>query len=131
MLNKSLCGKDPCPSVCSRVCHCPAGQARVHWLWLLRRGYRVSDTPIPWMRRRESKPRDPTKQFCPTHDYETSKAPYSRNTRHLLNPLFISAILLIIGITLFIGYLVNGNNLVGHVEPDPGPAPQYPWMFNK
>ena len=39
-MKRSLCGHHPCPGICSRVCHCPAGLARVRWLYLLRRGYR-------------------------------------------------------------------------------------------
>jgi len=44
---KSLCGQYPCPRVCVRVCHCPAGMERVHFLWLLRRGYRPASEPRP------------------------------------------------------------------------------------
>lgn len=45
VLVKSLCGKYPCPGVCSRVCHCEAGGARVRWLWFYRKSLKeVSET---------------------------------------------------------------------------------------
>lgn len=31
-MEKGLCGQATCSHVCSRVCHCPAGESRVHWL---------------------------------------------------------------------------------------------------
>lgn len=31
-MESSLCGKQSCPRVCVRVCHCPAGLARSRWL---------------------------------------------------------------------------------------------------
>lgn len=36
----ALCGRPWCPCVCSRVCHCRAGLARVRWLWACRRAER-------------------------------------------------------------------------------------------
>jgi len=37
----SLCKHYPCPRICSRVCHCPAGMERVRWLYFVRQGYRA------------------------------------------------------------------------------------------
>lgn len=36
-MTESLCGRSHCGHLCSRVCHCPAGMERIHYLWLLRR----------------------------------------------------------------------------------------------
>lgn len=54
---KSLCSKYPCPSLCSRVEHCPAGQERIHWLWLVRRGERGQLSRRPLYPRPESEAR--------------------------------------------------------------------------
>lgn len=41
----SLCGKRSCPSICVRVCHCPAGLARSHWLAGMLRNKREMSRP--------------------------------------------------------------------------------------
>jgi len=41
----ALCGKQSCPSICVRVCHCPAGLARSHQLAAAYRNRRVMSKP--------------------------------------------------------------------------------------
>lgn len=38
---KSLCGKFPCPELCVRSCHCPAGRERAAWLLAQQRNRRL------------------------------------------------------------------------------------------
>jgi len=40
-----LCGALECPAICSRVCHCPAGQRRVQRLLQQQRRHRLTARP--------------------------------------------------------------------------------------
>lgn len=46
--SEGLCGLAVCRRLCSRVQHCPAGQARVRWLWQLREAERAVSRPRPF-----------------------------------------------------------------------------------
>lgn len=122
MLGKSLCGKSPCPGLCARVEHCPAGQDRVQWLWLVRRGERgqLSRRPLlPQLHRPKSQ--RPRKLFK-THGTEQSKPPYTRNLRVLASPVTLLVILLFIGLVVGIGLALNGGDFAPGYEPPSTPA---------
>lgn len=83
-LRKSLCGKYPCPHICSRVCHCPAGEERVRWLWFVRRGERGQLRRLPPQEvemsearayiRQETRPKSQrAPRFYPTHKAEQGR----------------------------------------------------------
>ncbi len=115
----SLCGQVPCPAVCVRVCHCPAGMARVHWLWLIRRGYRVGERPVPWMRSHPPEPIDRSKLTFPTHTEKQAAIYGTSQLKPWASRAVLLSILAFMAIVLLIGFITNGPNLVPHYRaPD-------------
>ena len=137
MAAESLCGKYPCPHLCSRVEHCPAGQERVRWLWFVRRGEggQLSRRPLPPVPEsearayvhRETRPKDQRPvRFFPTHRAEQSKPLYTRNIKRLGSPVYWLAILLFIGLVVGIGLALNGGDFAPDYEAPSTPA-HYEW----
>lgn len=117
LIMMSLCGKRPCPGVCSRVCHCQAGQTRVHWLWLIRRGYRVGTPTKPWMKRVKSDARAPATQTYPTHNWKQAP-PYGQgNLRQYASTAFLTGLLALIALVIALGLIFNGPSIIGYYEP--------------
>ena len=126
MPGKSLCGKYPCPGLCSRVEHCPAGQERVQWLWLVRKGERGQLSRRP-LYRPSNLPKDQRPvRFLPTHRAEQSKPMFSRSVRMISSPVFWLAFLLFVGLVVGIGLALNGGDFAPDYEAPSTPA-YYEW----
>lgn len=112
----SLCGHSPCPSICVRVCHCPAGQARVHWLWLLRRGYRVGDPVHPWQKKWYHPDENKPKRFYPTHNWKQQPVYGTSSLKLWASPAILSIILVFMSIVIGLGLLIYGPSLHPYYE---------------
>ena len=132
----SLCGRKVCQHLCSRVCHCPAGMARVHWLWLCRRAERggsearpVSPSPTPpeldAVTESMSRARA---HFNPVY------APYHRRQRHpestrATRPFayggFSVIAMVILALVLLFGLIVNGTRVIPDYDTNPAETSSY------
>lgn len=63
-ITPGLCGALECPAICSRVCHCPAGQRRAHRLLQHQRQRRL--TARPNRQQKELCQRIQEEGLCPT-----------------------------------------------------------------
>lgn len=135
---KSLCGQYPCPRVCVRVCHCPAGMERVHFLWLLRRGYRPASEPRPSSSRPCPPNVDPTTGEIsqPRHylgkvkeavlynlfgaqQYPKRRRPIRYGTTNLkpyASTAILTCLLAFVAIVIAFGFLVNGPQIIPGYE---------------
>lgn len=141
-MKDSLCGKTPCPRVCVRVCHCPAGLARSHEHFAMYRN-----------RREMSQGRASPSRPCPPNvDPTTGEISEARHfigkikeqalfnlfgppqfPKHrkpskyggrLLSPYASTAILAglltFIGIVVLLGLLINQGDFAPNYEPQKG-----------
>lgn len=135
----SLCGKDPCPAICVRVCHCPAGLARSRWLLAMQRNKREMSKPRaspahPWPQTKGQQyclPSEPRHSFgainAPQHrqpnrvikgrDTGTFRRPDTGNLTWVTNPTLLIISLLLLALVLAGAYLVNGPQFIPNYEP--------------
>lgn len=152
-MTKALCGKKSCPRVCERVCHCEAGLERVHYLWLLRRGYRAKSELYPSSRRACPPGVDPDTgeiyqrrytlgrlkegalyNLFGASKFGTSRQPIRLGSRLLkpyTNPTLLIIFTIIFTIVLLAAFIINGSNLVGTYELEVPNYPPYEWMWEK
>jgi len=129
---KSLCGRFPCPGICERVCHCPAGLERSHFLAGAYRNRRLAVRGGLRPPRSGSQTRPPTKpkeiplrlsvpEFALSNLFgrdigrdEAYRRAASRARKHNIttNPtcLVLTALLAFIGIVVLLGVLINQGN---------------------
>lgn len=137
----SLCGKSPCPRLCQRVCHCPAGLARSHELAGMYRNRREKSKPrasllflFPRERWHEvefisqsrhnfgvlNQPQHKKpSRLLPTHNYRQQSVPYTRQFKPFTSIIFTTIILLIMGLVVFFGVLANDGDFCPGYEPPP------------
>ena len=101
---------------------------KVRWLWLWKRGYRggpeartASPPPIPSNvnpeTREISEARPHSTTWYPTHSAKQQGVPYTRNLKPYTQVAVVSAMILIIGLVVFFGILINGGNFAPDYEP--------------
>jgi len=128
VVKASLCGRYPCPGICERVCHCPAGLERVDWLWLLRRGYRgrseartASPPPSPPSVNTSDTLNQPRQKrppkFYRTHNDKQAAVPYTRNLKPFASAIILTALLAFMGIVVLLGIVFYGGDLAPSYEP--------------
>ena len=138
-MKTSLCGKNPCPGICSRVCHCPAGLARSRQLagmlrnrrLALRSGLRTQGglPPEQWAEvefisqtrhnfgvLHQPNRKKPSQDY-PTHIEPKPSVPYTSWAKQWLAPVSVSVILAIMGLVVFFGIVANQGNFAPGYEP--------------
>lgn len=136
-VNKSLCGRYPCPGLCSRVEHCVAGQERVRWLWFVRRGERGGGSPRPSLPHPEAEPRAHTHQltrpkdqrpirFYPVRYEEQGDPLFTRSLRVVTSPVVLLSFLIFLALVLGLGLLATGGDFAPGYEAPPTPM-YYEW----
>lgn len=136
---ETLCGLRSCPSICQRVCHCPAGLARSHeLLGMLRNSREMSKSRaslysvfpperwggvefIPEARLNFGVLNQPEhgrpSQFYPTHNYRQAPVPYTRQLKSYTAWAFLTGLLVFMGIVILLGLAINGGDFVPDYEP--------------
>lgn len=113
----SLCGKSPCPGICERVCHCPAGLARSHWLAGLYRNRRLvlKRGSSPSLIESEARPHQ--REHYPISKAKQEAVPYTRNLKPYTSAAVLAGLLLFMGIVVLIGITLNDGDFAPGYEP--------------
>ena len=148
----SLCGQSPCPRVCTRVCHCPAGLLRSREQFAMYRNRReISQTRVSPYRPVPPGENPITGEISQTRHYlgqlkegvlynliGAKKYPVSHKPTKYVNrclkPLaswaILTGFLAFMSIVILIGLLVYGPSLSPTYEIEPVYTPPY-WMENR
>lgn len=128
---ESLCKHYPCPHICSRVEHCPAGQERVHWLWLHRRVESKARHPISRFKRcREAV----LYNVFGAEKYPKPTKPINYGSGAMFafkSSLALLIFALIFALVLGFGFLLNGGSLQPNYEADPNEGPNVEWQYDR
>ena len=147
----SLCHRYPCPGICVRVCHCPAGLVRSHQLLGMLRNRREFSRPrpsrhfglpperwpevefIPQARHNsgilnQPEHKKPTR-YLPTRHDEYAAPSFSRNLKWLTSRAILIGFVVLMSVVIAWGFIENGPNLVPHYDPNPVNYPPYEWMW--
>lgn len=140
----SLCGKQPCPRICIRVCHCPAGLARSHELAGMYRNRREISRGRASRLLPSSEARQSQVEFIPEaqHNFQLlnqpqhrkqlltfptryerqTPPPYTKNLKLQTSTAFLIALLIFTAIVVGIGLYISQGDFTPNYEP---PASYY------
>lgn len=137
-MRDSLCGKSPCPRICVRVCHCPAGLARSRELAGMSRNRRlavrgkggVSPSLTPEYQEQvefvsqarhyfgaiNQPERRKFPRFYPTHNYRQAKPPFGHALKFVSTWSLLMAFLVFMCLVLTWGVITYGPSLTPSYE---------------